>query len=463
LGALLLGAGQSADAFSMLGPNAPWQVFELWYDDEGGPMNLGEEYRWNIKTIYYAYDQSFLQYFGQQGVDQCEKAFAIMNALPPVSQMSSNLTEYPLDSKRVNYTASALNVVDISSWTLEALVRRMGLAQPERWTWCLRGIPDLPAPQIYYSVIKRNFDPISLQPSSYVNGVLYSYRIVDDFSTFADAVEVLVDPLQTAYTSVASLRSIAGDYYTGLTRDDVGGLRHLYGNMYPAEHWHVETLPDGTFSAGTSSDPWGIPGGTSGESTSNFVNQAIRPGVDKINYVRVTFDSGLGGFTAFTNQWTDTYISNSVSWDQEVKRAITQPDLILTAEDLGLTPSGVPIMFVTTSAAGWTNNDAINGSSTLDGPGVITLPVFFRYSKIGPYWLNQNPFFLDEYASDYGLVWGAFDGTTNPPIVFPNGTSIQAYEAQFLYGGYNPDGSVWTIPDSLSVLTNSETIATQQQ
>jgi hypothetical protein len=33
----------------------------------GGPMNLGEEYRWNMPTLYYAVDQSFLDYFGSNG------------------------------------------------------------------------------------------------------------------------------------------------------------------------------------------------------------------------------------------------------------------------------------------------------------------------------------------------------------------------------------------------------------
>src|SRR4051794_21396165 len=93
----------SASAFSLLGPFAPWETADLSYDtggniDIGGPMNIGEEYRWNIKTVTYGFDKSFLDYFGQRGVDDVNKAIAILNALPPVSKMSANLSEFPTDT-----------------------------------------------------------------------------------------------------------------------------------------------------------------------------------------------------------------------------------------------------------------------------------------------------------------------------------------------------------------------------
>lgn len=455
----VFGTVVSASAFSMLGPYDSWQVERIGYNlggDSGGPMNLGEEYRWNVKTVYYAYDQSFLQYFGVAGTNAVEKAFAMMNALPPVSQMSADLSEFPLDSRRVNYTASALNLVDMSAWTLETIVEEMGLAEPDRWTWCLRSRVTSSNPDFTnYAVIKRNFDPVTLQPSSFVNGVLYSYQILDS-PTVADAFEVQLDPLQSPYTSVASQFSFVGDYYTGLTRDDVGGLRHLYGSTNPLEHWHVETLPAGTLSGGgTSGSPWGIPGGTNTASLSNFVNQAVRPGVEKVTFQSGQYDSIIGAFIAVTNVWTDTYISNSTAVSQTVQRVINQPDILIVAEDLG-TADGYPVFFIRTDTSGWNNNDAINGATTLAGPGTIEGPISFRYSKVGPYFMNQDPFLLDEFNQlSTGLVWGSFDGTTNAPIVFPSGTSIQAYQAQVIYGGYNNDGSPWTIPNSLVVTTNT--------
>ena len=78
--ALMLGALCQAHGFSLLGPlpshptaaptaPADWQVGAIGYDltgDIGGPMNLGEEYRWNTPHVTYAFDQSFLIYFGQR-------------------------------------------------------------------------------------------------------------------------------------------------------------------------------------------------------------------------------------------------------------------------------------------------------------------------------------------------------------------------------------------------------------
>ena len=75
---LVAGAIQSASAFSLLGPaNETYQIQTLGYDfdsDIGAPKNLGEEYRWSLPKIYYAFDQSFLDYFGSNGVAQphCE-------------------------------------------------------------------------------------------------------------------------------------------------------------------------------------------------------------------------------------------------------------------------------------------------------------------------------------------------------------------------------------------------------
>ena len=462
LAAVLSAAAFSSFGFSMLGPYDSWQVERIGYNvgsDIGGPMNLGEEYRWNIKTVYYGYDQSFLQYFGNEGVNAAERAFAMLNALPPVSQMSSNLTEFPLDTRRQNPTAAALNLVDIGTVTLQFTLEHLGLAEPERYTWTLRSRVTLSNPsRTNYAVIKRNFDPVTLTPSSFVNGTLYTYVIIDpETPQIADAVELQVDPLQFGYTAVASYSAFSGDYYTGLTRDDVGGLRHLYGNAYPLEHWHVETLPLGTTGAGTGSSggsPWDPVGG-GGFTLGSFVDQAIRPGVDKVNFVRGQYDSIIGSFIAITNVWTDTYISNGVARSQSVQRAIIAPDIVLQVEDLGIDPEGIPIFATRTDTAPGINNDAINGSSQQAGPGVIQGPAIFSFSSVGPYYFNQNPFSLDEYSSIPGLVWGSFDGTTNPPVVFPVGTSIQQYQQQVIYGGFGADGSPWTIPNSFIIITNT--------
>src|ERR1041385_7825442 len=136
------GAVHSAQAFSLLGPYSAWQIPAIGYNsfgfDIGGPMNLGEEYRWNIGTVTYGFDESFLNYFGQQGVDAINKAFAILNKLPAFSSMSSNLAEFPTDTRRVNYKASALGLIDLKSAALGLMMEELGLASPDRYTWTLR-------------------------------------------------------------------------------------------------------------------------------------------------------------------------------------------------------------------------------------------------------------------------------------------------------------------------------------
>jgi hypothetical protein len=76
---LLVLAAPLASAFSLLGPFAAWQDDLKMYvaGNIGGPMNLGEEYRWNLRTVYYAYDESFLNYFGSNGVAAIEAAINI--------------------------------------------------------------------------------------------------------------------------------------------------------------------------------------------------------------------------------------------------------------------------------------------------------------------------------------------------------------------------------------------------
>jgi len=461
----------SASAFALLGPYTAWQTAEIGYNplgtDIGGPMNLGEEFRWNIPTIYYGYDESFLNYFGAEGTNAIEKAIAILNALPAMSQTSSNLTEFPLDTKRINYTASSLRLRDLKSTTLATLLEELGLASPERYTWTLRTRLEDP---LRYLVVKRNFDPVTFSPSSFVNGTLYTYIVQDPVdtntasgltATYADAIEIKADPIETGYSAVAAgaddiyqgyLRP--GEFYTGLTRDDVGGLRYLYRNS----NYQLENLLPGTGSAGTTGSPWEPigGGGTNNVGTNSAVDLAVRPGVDKITFTQGKYDSLVGAFITTTNKYTDYYVSNSVMRSQSVQRVLTAPDILFQAEDLGSYDDiATPIFWTRSDTAGWVNNDAINGQAALDGPGVISPQVVISYSKIGPYFLNVAPNFVTEENSFQGASWANFDGSTNDPVVFPVGTTIQELEQQVLFGGGGGPSGVWTIPNSLGVVTNA--------
>ena len=96
--ALLALGTQPAAGFSLLGPlaNSPdtWQIPDIGYglaEDIGAPKNLGEEYRWNTPVIYYAFDQSFLDYFGSNGVWAVEQAIAVLNGLTNFSPIQPGL------------------------------------------------------------------------------------------------------------------------------------------------------------------------------------------------------------------------------------------------------------------------------------------------------------------------------------------------------------------------------------
>jgi hypothetical protein len=239
--AVLLSAGRTAQAFSLLGPslnNAPvnWQTTTVGYNltgDIGGPMNRGEGYRWNVPVMTYAVDDSFIEYFGNRGVIEIEKAIATINNLTNFSKMSTNLNEFPLRTSRVNFRAQALGLLDLKSTTLQALIEELGLTEAERYVWTLRdrNVATIGGTTYTnYLVIQRNFDPVTQQPTAFVNGTLYTYNILEGNlnGLVADAYERPADPLAFINTSVSFGAANIGHFFTGLTRDDIGGLRYNY-------------------------------------------------------------------------------------------------------------------------------------------------------------------------------------------------------------------------------------------
>ena len=288
LSIILLAAGlQSGWGFALLGPNPisnpsftgnVWQTTAIGYGllytsendlpggpvflgDIGGPVNYSEGYRRNTPEIYYAYDASFLGFFGTDGAAAVDSAFAVMNNLTNVSTYSSGLSEFSTTSQHFNYTAQANYLTDLKSVSLHLMVETMGLADPERFSWTMAERitepPGICPIDTEYLILQRNFaitpTPANqVQYSSYVNNELYTYSIVEFCTGTPTAFTVVssADPLSLGYTAVAAndFDGQLGDdigigagsenfssggglqiggYYTGLTRDDVGGLRHL--------------------------------------------------------------------------------------------------------------------------------------------------------------------------------------------------------------------------------------------
>lgn len=279
---------QASWGFALLGPiptgaTAPdgWETALLAYDlayeafvdisgnpvflgDIGTPKNYAEGYRRNAPVLYYAYDENFSGFFGLDGETAVDQAFNIMNSAftnnptgttQGLDGYSSSLSEFPFNSQHFNYTAQSLFLTDLKSTTLHLLVEQFGLAQPERFTWTLaeRDVGAACPITTEYTVVQRNFDTITPSPnqvlySPYVNNILYTYWILEACggTPAAETEPFAVDPEAQQYTSVAAnnfslVDSIIngdeefegggglqiGGFYTGLTRDDVQGLRYL--------------------------------------------------------------------------------------------------------------------------------------------------------------------------------------------------------------------------------------------
>ena len=436
--ALLLSTA-SARAFALLGPFESWMEetnglrqqasFTLGGgqtlpEDIGGPMDISNEYRWNVPVVTYGFDQSFLDFFGTNGVAAVENAIQILNNLPPASQIV--LTNFSLDSTHVNYEAQSLSLYDLKSETLSLLLEQMGLTQPTRYIFMLNGWnPSLffyqpqygsfsenvelpnpftdPGDNIINFLVERNFDPETLTWSPYVNGTLYggevySWLAGSGYGGFPGQQLIIpyaVDPFADTYTAVTDFPQGAGEFYSGLTEDDVGGLAYLLST----NNVNFETLLPGVYGVGTNADA--------------FVNCAWRLGIDKITFVPQPVDSLTGLFLSVTNQFTDTYITNGNIMQQQLARVVSQPDFLFCAKNLGFSSPEMS----RTGTTNWINNATLNGNPDGAGPGMIQPPVVINFNKSGNTFVNGNPN-PDESVYDYTSLWGTFDGSTNAPVIY---------------------------------------------
>ena len=140
-----------------------------------------------------------------------------------------------------------------------------------------------------------------------------------------------------------------------------------------------------------------------------LVDVALRGGRDTMSFTYQPFDSLLGvTFTATNQTWTDTFVSTNGQnvvrsgnafaivqpslkfFDQTVGRAVFQPDIIFVADDLGVSPDGVPIAWDRTPNTAWIDNSTNNIGAVLltvipTGPGIISTagaPIQYTFNKI---------------------------------------------------------------------------------
>jgi len=459
---LLLAAVALAPAtmgFSLMGPPLSWMDRTWGYNDTVGdviggvrigPMPLNAFYRWNVPVLTYAFDESFRRYFGTNGMKEVDAAFAVLNNLPPASQI--NLDDYANNTKMQNLIASQAGLIDLRSYTLGAIFQYMGLAEPEINVWTIRNRAVYTVGNTTYTnyyILQRNFDPYSLLPSSYVNGELYTYRILyypmpNPFGVaYWDATE-----LPQTFSTVAGWGLGGGEFYNGLTKDDVAGWKYLYGTNTMAVESLIPNVGRAASQFLTTSAGWvGWDGNSAGSNTftlnSNqlfFVSQGqlvsltngalvlangIRGGVDKITFSNVTWkyyypitDEAV----SWTNVYTDNVIVSNRLFVQKLQRTIAQPDIIFRAADLGFYGDGTLVQS-TLGNATFTDNDALNGGTVDGGPGLITgaFPIYITYTTLVPGLYNESPYFLDELWASKPFRWASFDNTPTPPFIYPDG------------------------------------------
>jgi hypothetical protein len=433
----LLAFAPRLQAFSLLGPYANWMAQSNGYReavDIGGPVALNEEYRWNVPTVTYGFDKSFVDYFGSNGVAAVESAIQILNDLPAASDIV--VSNFPTDTRHVNFVAQAQNVYDLKSVALALLVEHMGLGQP------VRNILDVPAllptdplpcsngicqVDIFQAAIERNFDPQTLIPSLSVNGTAYSGLFITN-SGAIDTVEFPVDPLSPAYSAVADAFSYwysglqPGNFYSGLTSDDAGGIAYLLN----ATNVNWEKIPNDVLFVG------------SHRAANKKLRGAWRPGVEKINFVPQP-QNKRGKFKTAVFNYTASYVTNGVAIEQPVKRVVSQPDILFSAAETFPSDPNSP-MFLRTGTETWINNgDAQNGSPDAAGPGVITSPVKITFDKLGTQVSSGGPF---TPAVVINGGWASFDESSNPPISYPQNSGQTNLAVRLNY--YLASGNTFT-------------------
>jgi len=234
-------------------------------------------------------------------------------------------------------------------------------------------------------------------------------------------------------------KSRFGRYFTGLTRDDAGGLRYLYR----PQNFNYEAAPAGSVrgtgvttiggSSGSLDSPWTIasPGAIGTNAVQNgttggraLVNLGVRAGVDKVQFIRVDMDPILRvSPLPLVVSYPELVVSNGIVVSQIVARTLTRPDIQFSAVDLGVALF-TPVAYSQTQYV--YNNTGSTVIAGAEGPGNIEPTFGMQFSKVGVHNLNDGN--SDEQDGTRGFLWSTFDGSTNAPVIFPVGTTLQDLE-----------------------------------
>jgi hypothetical protein len=400
---------QGALGFSLLGPRDTWQISTLGYDprsdgqDLGGPKNLGEEWRWTIPTITYGFDASFIDFFGTNGIAAVESAINVYNrdlTNSLVAMTDADLRKRPLNARRIHLTAQALGLLDLKSETMGLLAEQLGLADAERFVWTLRTRFVL-ANQTNYSIIKRNFDPFTLKPSSFVNGQRLSYQIIQFPNQFfaadwEDAVELPLDQAGTIPGStvsslvgsgVSGFPLLSGEYLTSLSQDDLGGLRYIYR----ANNVNSEFLP----------------------AVSAATRDLLVPGnIIAVDTNQLFFTNGIDALTFFTNAMFTNNLQGSFSNLQILSTNVSITNIVTTT--FVVTNIGAGGLFTNTALPTLiTNQDLFTFSEASRTNNANQLRFLYPQLII----TKTNSSFVQEVRPFFFLTNSPYGSPGDPPVV----------------------------------------------
>jgi hypothetical protein len=169
--------------------------------------------------------------------------------------------------------------------------------------------------------------------------------------------------------------------------------------------------------------------------------QLLRGGVDELTFVRLGDGTIAGNQFNYTNRYQITYYdTNGLPVRAAFQTAQTRPDILFGAADLGVTAGDVAIPFRVSRNGGYQNNanldpTLVGGANPHGGPGTVNPPINIQLSRIGPHVINTFPGFTTEASIRQqfligidSFLWGSFDGSTNPPIVFPRSLTLEEIE-----------------------------------
>ena len=169
-------------------------------------------------------------------------------------------------------------------------------------------------------------------------------------------------------------------------------------------------------------------------------------GIQHIQFVRVS-DSNVDPLTRLfrapvTNTYSMIMQTNGLRVTQTFQRIAVQPDILMTAFDdiAGNVFDGTVIRDINFNTGAVP--PAVAGLAP-SGPGTIDGSVYFAFNKVGTAWWNGpiadiNAFLTgvagqgNQVTGIPALMWASYDGSTNAPIVYPTGASIQELENQMV-------------------------------